>query len=56
MIILKKLFGKDSLKKALPILAATVVALIQAIADQKDSEKIEELETRMKNLESKSGA
>ena len=53
---MKKFFEKGTFKKALPIIAITLVTMLQAIGDQKDSEKIEELENRIKELETKEGA
>lgn len=42
---------KNLIKKAFPIIFVTIVALFQAISDQKDSEKLEVLEKRINELE-----
>lgn len=41
----------QSIAKLLPIIAAGIVAICQAAADQKAAEQIEELENRVEQLE-----
>lgn len=46
-------FGK--ILKWLPVAIAGLVAVIQAIGDQKESERVDEMEERIAALESKEG-
>lgn len=48
---MKKLLNNKFIKKFLPIIFAAIVAIVQTIMDQKQTEQIDNFEERIKKLE-----